>query len=101
MSGPKPSERAETGLLRAHRGRDPAEPARALVVQARESSPFTRKYRRITAQVKSRPSLHGGPGGDEQDAAVRLSDHPVAALGSGAPHRWAPPYGRDGPESAR
>ena len=93
--------RAETGLLRAGRGSHPAAPVRPLVVQVCESSPFTWKCRRITAQAKNRPSLRGGPGGDEQDAAVRLSDHPVAALGSGAPDRWAPPFGRDGLESAR
>ena len=101
MSGAKPLERAETGLTPADRGRHRAEPARPLVVQARESCRFTQKGRRITTQANTRPSPHGGPGGDEQDAAVRLSDHPVAALGSGAPDRWAPPYGRDGLESAR
>ncbi|MDA0994711.1 MAG: hypothetical protein O3A13_13910 [Proteobacteria bacterium] len=52
------------------RGRHPAESARPLVVQAPESSPFTRKYRRITAQANSRPSLHGGPGCDEHDEAA-------------------------------
>jgi len=62
MSASKPSEPAETGPLRIDRGRHPAEPARPLVVQARESSPFTRKCRRITAQANTRPSLHGGPG---------------------------------------
>jgi len=101
MSGVRLLERAETGPMTADRGRHPAEPARPLVVQARESSPFTRKCRRITAQAKNRPSLHGGPGGDEQDKAVRPGDRPAAALGSDAPDRRAPPYGRDAPESAR
>ena len=101
MSGARLLERAETGLLRADRGGHPTESVRPRVVQARESSPFTRKCRRITAQAKNRPSLHSGPGGDEQDAAVRPGDRPAAALGSGAPDRWAPPCGRDGPESAR
>jgi hypothetical protein len=52
------------------RGRHLAEQARPIVVEARESSLFTRKYRRITAQAKTRPSLQGGPGGDEQDEAA-------------------------------
>ena len=71
MSGARPSERAETGPLRADPGDHPAEPVRPLLVQARESCPFTRKCRRITAQAKNRPSLHGGPGGDEQDKAAQ------------------------------
>ena len=51
-------ERAETGLLRADRGGHPTEPVRPLVVQARESSPFTRKCRRITgaSRHESTPS---------------------------------------------
>jgi len=63
MSGPKPSEPAETGLKSADRGRHPAEPARPVVVQVHESSPFTRKCRRITAQAKTRPFPRGGWGG--------------------------------------
>ena len=39
--------------MRAHRGRHLAEWARPLVVQARDSSPFTRNCRRITAQAKT------------------------------------------------
>jgi hypothetical protein len=35
MSGAKPLERAETGLLRADRGGHPTEPVRPRVVQAR------------------------------------------------------------------
>lgn len=101
MSGQKPSGRAETGPMTADRGRHRAEPARPLVVQARKSSPFTRKYRRITPQANTRPSLHGGPGGDEQDAVVRPGDRPAAAPGSDVPDRRAPQYGRDGPESTR
>ena len=101
MSGARPLERAETGLLRADRGGHPTEPVRPRVVQARASSPFTRKCRRITAQAKNRPSLHGGPGGDEQDEVVRPGDRPAATLGWDVPDRRAPQYGRDGPESAR
>ena len=101
MSGAKPSQRAETGPLRADRGRHPAESARPLVVPAREYSPFTRKCQRITAQANARPSLHGGPGGDEQDEAVTPGDRPAAARGSDAPDRRSPQCGRDGPESAR
>ena len=67
MSEAKSLERADDGS----RGRHLAEPARPLVVQARESSPCARKCRRITAQAKTRPSVHDGPGGDEQDEAVR------------------------------
>jgi len=63
MSGARPSQRAETGPLRADRGRHPAESARPLVVPACESSPFTRKCQRIKAQANTRPSLGGGPGG--------------------------------------
>jgi len=89
MSASQPSKRAETGaetgLMMADRGRRRAEPARALVVQARESFAFTRKCRRITAHAKTRPPLHGRPGGEEQDEAVRPSDRPLAALGSDAP----------------
>ena len=92
MSGPKPLERAEIGPMTADAGHYRAEPARPLVVQARESSPFTRKCRRITAQANTRPSLHGGPGGDEQDDALRPSDRPSAAIGSEVPDRRAPQY---------
>ena len=81
-----------------------AAPARPFVVRAPESSPFTRKRRRITARANTRPSLHGGPGGEEQDEAVRPGDRPAAALGSDGsdvPDRRAPQYGGDVPESAR
>ena len=40
MSGPKPLERAEIGPMTADAGHYRAEPARPLVVQARESSPL-------------------------------------------------------------
>ncbi len=100
MSGAKPSARAETGLkpakcgpTTADRGRHRGEPARPLVGQARESCPFTRKGRRITAQAKTRPSLNSGPGGDKQDEAVRPGDRPAGALGSDAPDRPAPQCG--------
>ncbi len=101
MSGARPSERAETGPLRADPGDHPAEPVRPLLVQARESCPFTRKCRRIAAQAKNHPSLHGGPGGDEQDKAVRPGDRPSAVRDSDVPDRQAPQYGGDVPESAR
>jgi len=84
---------AKCGPTTADRGRHLAEPARPLVGQARESSPFTRKGRRITAQAKTRPSLRSGPGGDKQDKAVRPGDRPAAALGSARltmPHRQRP-----------
>ena len=80
-------ERAAIGPMTANAGDHRAEPARPLVVQARESSPFTRKCRRITAQAKSRPSLHGGPGADEQDATIRPGDRRSAAPGSDVPDR--------------
>ena len=86
---------AETRPTTADRGRRLAEPARPLVVQARESFPFTRKGRRVTAQAKPRPSRHGGPGGDEQNEAVRPGDRPAAALDLDAPDRLAPQYGGD------
>ena len=54
---------AESGPMTADRGRHLAEPARPLVLEARESLPFSRKCRRITARVNTRPSLQGGPGG--------------------------------------
>ena len=92
---------AETRPTTADRGRHLAEPARPLAVRARESSPFTRICQRITAQANSRPSRHSGPGGDEQDAAVRPGDRLLAALGSDAPDRRSPQCRRDGPESAR
>ena len=94
-------ERAETGPMTADRCRHLAEPARALFNQARESSPSTRNCRRITAQANTRPSLHGGPGGDEQDEAVRPGNRPAAALGSDALDRRASQYGRDVPESVQ
>ena len=53
MSGARPSERAEPWLTTADRGRDPAQPARLPAVPARESSPVTRKYWRITAQANT------------------------------------------------
>ena len=80
MSGAKPSERAETGPMSADRGCHLVAPARPLLVQARESSPFARNCRRITAQAKTRPCLHGGPGGDEHDGAVRLSERPLKGV---------------------
>jgi len=46
--------------MTADRGRHLAESARPLVVQAPETSPFTRKRRRIMVQAQTRPSLHGG-----------------------------------------
>lgn len=55
------------------------------MVQARESSLFTRKYRRITAQANTRPFPRSGWGGDEHDEAVRQGDRPSAARGSDAP----------------
>jgi hypothetical protein len=100
MSGLKPSERAETGPLRANRGRHPAEPARPLMVQARESSPFSRKCRRITAQANTRPFPRSGRGGDEQDEAVRPGDRTSAARGSDAPDRRTRHHGRGTRESA-
>ena len=75
MSGPKPLERAEIGPMTADAGHYRAEPARPLVVQARESSPFTRKCRRITAQANTRPSLHGGPGIAQVIADVEIVHH--------------------------
>jgi hypothetical protein len=56
--------------MTADAGHYRAEPARPLVVQARESSPFTWKYRRITAQANTRPFPRSGPGGDEHDEAA-------------------------------
>ena len=94
MSGPKPLERAEIGPMTADAGHYRAEPARPLVVQARESSPFTRKCRRITAQANTRLSLYGSPGGNEQDDAVRPSDRPAAARGSDVLDRRSQPCGR-------
>lgn len=92
---------AETRPTTADRGRYLAQPARPLVVEARESLPFSRKCRRITARVNTRPSLQGSPGGLEQDEAVRPGDRPAAALGSDVPDRQAPQYGGDVQESAR
>jgi len=60
MSGAKSVERAETGPMSAEVGCHLAQAARDLVDQARESFPFTRKCRRITAQANARPSAHGG-----------------------------------------
>ncbi len=59
VSGVKPSERAEPGPMSTDRGCHLVEPAGAVVVQARESCAFTRQCRRVTAQAKPRPSLHG------------------------------------------
>ena len=94
MLGPKPLERVEIGPMTADAGHYRAEPARPLVVQARESSPFTRKCRRITAQANTRPSRHGGAGGDEQDDAVRPRDRPAAAPGSDVLDRRSQQCGR-------
>ena len=101
MSGARPSERAEIGLMSADQACHLVAPARPRVVQARESSPFTRKYRRITAQTNTRPSLQGGPGGDEQDEAVRPIDRPLAVRGSDAPDRRTRHHGRGTRESVQ
>ena len=87
--------------MTADRGRDPAEPARLPAVPARESSPVTRKYWRITAQANTRPSLRGGPGGDEQDATIRPGDRPAVAPGSDVLDRRSQHHGRGARESAR
>lgn len=94
-------ERAEIGPMTADAGHYRAEPARPLVVQAREFSPFTRKCRRITALADTRPSLHGGPGGDEQDKAVRPSDRPSATPGSDVPDRRTRHHGQGARESVQ
>jgi hypothetical protein len=61
MSGAKSSQRAVGRSTTADRGGLLAGLARRLVVQAHESPSFTREYRRVKAQAKTRPSLHGGP----------------------------------------
>ena len=61
MSGAKLFERAEIGPMTSDAAHYRAEPARPLLVPARESSPFTRKCRRLTAQAEIRPFPRGGP----------------------------------------
>lgn len=101
MSASKPLEQAEIGLISADQACHLAEPARPLVVKARESKSFARNCRRITAQANTRPSLQGGPGGDEQGEAVRPSDRALPAPGSDASDRRTRHHGQGARESVQ
>ena len=94
VSGAKPLARVETRPMAADRGGHLVERVRPLVVPARKSSSFHAEMPAHNGAGRDPPSRRGGPGGDEHEEAVRLSDRPLSARGSGASDRRNRQHGR-------